>query len=81
MKVEYLNAGSAEEARALGALNNIAQGGGTLFDAAKFMRDSGIKDPQELESLGVPMKSGLAADGLALASCRTTSSKTLLMVV
>ena len=67
MKVEYLNAASAEEARALGALNNIAQGGGTLFDAAKFMRDSGIKDPQELESLGVPMKSGLAADGLSLA--------------
>ena len=66
MKVEYLNAASAEEARALGALNNIAQGGGTMFDAAKFMRDAGIKDPQDLESIGVPMKSGLATEGLAL---------------
>jgi len=66
MKVEYLNAATAEEARALGALNNIAQGGGTPFDAAKFMRDAGIKDPQELEALGVPMRSGLATEGLAL---------------
>ena len=66
MKVEYLNAATAEDARALGALNNIAQGGGTMFDAAKFMRDSGIKDPADLEALGVPMKSGLATEGLAL---------------
>ena len=67
MKVEYINAGSAEEARALGALTNIAQGGGTMFDAAKFMRDAGIKDPQDLEALGVPMNSGLASQGMALA--------------
>ena len=66
MKVEYLNAATAEDARALGALNNIAQGGGTMFDAAKFMRDAGIKDPADLEALGVPMKSGLATEGLAL---------------
>ena len=68
MKVEFINAASAEEARALGALTNIAQGGGTMFDAAKFMRDSGIKDPADLEALGVPMKSGLATEGVALAN-------------
>ena len=68
MKVEFINAASAKEARALGALTNIAQGGGTMFDAAKFMRDSGIKDPQDLEALGVPMKSGLATEGVALAN-------------
>ena len=68
MKVEFINAASDEKARALGALTNIAQGGGTMFDAAKFMRDSGIKDPQDLEALGVPMKSGLATEGVALAN-------------
>ena len=67
MKVEYINAPTAEAARAKGALTNIAQGGGTAFDAAKFMRDyDGGIDASRLESLGVPMKSGLAAEGLAL---------------
>ena len=67
MKVEYVNAPTAEAARAKGAMTNIMQGGGTLFDAAKFMRDSGITDPAALENLGVPMKSGFATQGLALA--------------
>ncbi|MAB77708.1 MAG: hypothetical protein CMO47_14820, partial [Verrucomicrobiales bacterium] len=67
LKVEFINAADEVDARAQGALNNIAQGGGTMFDAAKFMRDAGIKDPQDLEALGVPLKSGLAAQGMALA--------------
>ena len=67
MKVEYINAPTAEAARAKGALTNIMQGGGTLFDAAKFFRDSGVTDPAQLGELGVPMKSGLAVKGLALA--------------
>ena len=66
MRVEYINASSAEAARGKGAITNIAQGGGTSFDAAKFLRDSGITEPAQLESLGVPMRSGLATEGLAL---------------
>jgi hypothetical protein len=66
MRVEYINAPSEEVARAKGAITNIAQGGGTSFDAAKFLRDSNITEPGQLEALGVPMRSGLAAEGLAL---------------
>ena len=67
MKVERINAPTAEAARAKGALTNIAQGGGTPFDAAKFMRDyAGGMDAADLESMGVPLKSGLATEGLAL---------------
>ena len=66
MRVEYINAPTAEAARAKGAITNIAQGGGTSFDAAKFLRDSSITEPGQLEALGVPMRSGLATEGLAL---------------
>ena len=68
MKVEYINAPTAEAARGKGAMTNIAQGGGTAFDAGKFFRDygGGIIGPEDLESLGIPLKSGLATEGLAL---------------
>jgi hypothetical protein len=66
IRIEQLDAPTAELARSQGALTNIAQGGGTAFDAAKFFRESGITDPAQLESLGVPMKSGLAVEGIAL---------------
>ena len=68
MKVEYVNAPTPEAARAKGAMTNIAQGGGTPFDAAKFFRDygGGILRPDDLEALGIPLKSGLATEGMAL---------------
>ena len=67
MRVEYINAPTAEAARSKGAMTNIAQGGGTAFDAAKFFRDySGGVEADDLQSLGIPMKSGLATEGLAL---------------
>ncbi|MGB0825773.1 MAG: hypothetical protein ACPGPH_07595, partial [Synechococcus sp.] len=67
MKVEYINAPSAEAARAKGAMVNIGQGGGTAFDAGKFFRDyGGGVDTADLESLGIPMRSGLATEGVAL---------------
>jgi hypothetical protein len=65
--VRELPAATAEEARALGALANIKEGRGTVFDAAKFMRDSGITDPEQLQRMGAPMTDGHAARGLALA--------------
>jgi hypothetical protein len=65
--VRELPAATAQEARAMGALSNIKAGAGTVFDAAKFMRDSGITSPEQLQQMGVPMSSGNAARGLALA--------------
>jgi hypothetical protein len=64
--VRELPAATAEEARALGALANIKEGRGTVFDAAKFMRDSGITSPDQLQRMGAPMTDGHAARGLAL---------------
>lgn len=66
VRVEELLAGTAEQARAQGAIANIASGGGTAFDAAKFLRDSGVSDPTQLKQMGIPLDSGLGAQGLAL---------------
>ena len=67
LKVNELMSPTAEAARAQGALANIAQGSGTPFDAAKFFRDYSVKvNESDLESLGVPMSSGMARQGLAL---------------
>jgi len=64
--VRELPAATAAEARALGALANIKEGKGTVFDAAKFMRDSGISDVDQLQRMGAPLTDGNAAKGLAL---------------
>lgn len=66
VRVEELLAGSAEQARAQGAISNIASGGGTVFDAAKFLRDSGVADPAQLKQMGIPLDSGFGTQGLAL---------------
>ena len=57
---------TAEEARAVGALQNIAEGRGTAMDAAKFFRDSGIT-PERLDGLGISMGEATASKGTALA--------------
>lgn len=67
LRAEELLAGTAEEARAAGALSNIASGGGTAFDAAKFFRDSGVTDPAALQQMGIPLASGTGRAGVALA--------------
>lgn len=66
LRVEELLANTAEQARAQGAISNIASGGGTVFDAAKFLRDSGVTDPAQLKQMGIPLDSGLGGQGLAL---------------
>ena len=66
VKVEFLDSPDAIGARQQGALTNIAQGGGTPFDAANFLKESGISSPEQLTDIGVPLKSGLGAKGLAL---------------
>lgn len=65
--VKRLLASTAEQARALGALDNIASGGGTPWDAARFFRDAGILDAGQAGSAGLPLSSGHAQRGLQLA--------------
>lgn len=66
LNVLSMDARDAAEARARGALQNIAEGRGTPMDAAKFFRDSGYT-PQDLDRLGVSLGEATAANGLALA--------------
>lgn len=61
LAVIYLDAKDAREARAKGALINIAEGRGTALDAAKFLRDSG-KTPADLYKLGVSPDGALMRD-------------------
>jgi phospholipid N-methyltransferase len=62
---KFIKAQSPEEARAVGAMTNIAEGRGTPIDAAKFFRDSGLSK-QDLDRKGIPMRERIATDGLAL---------------
>ena len=66
ISARYLDAKDHQEARAKGALTNIAEGRGTAVDAAKFFRDSGIQKA-DLESRGIPLTEAKADQGLALA--------------
>jgi len=66
VKVEFLDSPDAIGARRQGALTNIAQGGGTPFDAASFLKESEITSPEQLTDIGIPLKSGTASKGLAL---------------
>ena len=65
VNVQYIDATSAESARAIGALTNIAQGQGTAIDAAKFFRDTGWT-ADELREQGISLGQKVAQDGLAL---------------
>ena len=66
LRGEELLAQTPEQARAQGAISNIASGGGTPFDAAKVIRELGIQDAAGLEAVGIPLQSGLGTQGLAL---------------
>jgi len=68
LPVKRLLANTPEQARALGAMDNIASGGGTSWDAAKFFRDAGIKDMDQADKAGLPLRSGHAEKGLQLAA-------------
>ena len=63
--VRYLTAATAEEARAKGALINIAEGRGTAVDAAKFLRDTG-RTPDDLSKVGISLKGAVARDAADL---------------
>jgi hypothetical protein len=53
-------------ARAFGAIANISQGQGNAFDAAKFIRESGLETPEQLKQAGMTGERSWAKDGLAL---------------
>ncbi len=61
LAVRYIDAKDAREARAKGALINIAEGRGTALDAAKFLRDSG-RSAEDLFTHGVSREGSLVRD-------------------
>jgi hypothetical protein len=61
-----IQAENAAQARAVGALINIAEGRGTPLDAGRFFRDTGMT-AEDLRAHGVPMRESIVRDGLALA--------------
>lgn len=65
LQVYHLNAKDSKEARALGALINIAGGNGTSVDAAKFMRDTNSSIDQ-LKQYGVSPSGQVAKEGVVL---------------
>jgi hypothetical protein len=72
--VKYLDAKTPEQARAKGALVNIAEGRGTSVDAAKFFRDSGINH-EAIKAKGISLKERTASEGLALAGLEERAFK------
>lgn len=66
LRVEEVNATTPASARAAGALSNISAGNGTPFDAAKFIRSTGLTDQTQLQAAGIPLDKGWGRQGLAL---------------
>jgi hypothetical protein len=62
---KFIKADNAKQARAIGAVTNIAENSGNSLDAAKFFRDSGLKQ-EDLTKKGIPLKSAVASEGIAL---------------
>ena len=60
-----IDAPNARQARAIGAMENIAEGQGTAWDAAKIMRDMGI-DGEEMARRNIDVTKGVAQKGVAL---------------
>jgi hypothetical protein len=67
LAVRYVGAKDAGQAKAIGALTNIAEGRGNAVDAAKFFRETTLSR-QDLEARGIPMREKIATDGIALAN-------------
>jgi hypothetical protein len=68
LAVRYIKADNPKEARAKGAMVNIAEGRADSIDGAKFFRDTGIKDIKELEQRGIPLQMNKARESIALAN-------------
>ncbi len=66
IEVKFIEADTAEEARAVGAMLNIADNNGTPLDVAKFIRDTGIETTDDLMTRGIDVAGDLASKGWAL---------------
>jgi hypothetical protein len=62
-----IKAGSAEEARAIGAEVNISEGHGTGVDAARFFKQANIKSVADAQARDLPLGQAKVQDGIALA--------------
>lgn len=69
LNVQYIAAKDAAEARAKGAMTNIAEGRGTSVDAAKWIREQGDVENvvKTMQSRGISLSERVAGEGLALA--------------
>jgi hypothetical protein len=66
LDVKHIQAKDAQQARAIGALINIAEGQGTALDAAKVIRDLDWDDAA-LKKRGIHLRGGLAKEARSLA--------------
>lgn len=64
--VKEVNATNVPGARSAGAISNISQGNGTPFDAAKFIKGTGMTDKAQLQAAGIALDRGFGRQGLAL---------------
>jgi hypothetical protein len=69
LPIERILAKTPQQARIIGALRNIGSGGGNIWDAGRFFRDTGITTPEQINLAGVPLAatSGRGKAGLQLA--------------
>ncbi len=65
--VRFIKADNAKGARSYGALINIAEGQGSIIDAAKFFRDSDTTK-EDLEKRGIKLTDTMASKALALSN-------------
>jgi hypothetical protein len=65
LNVRYIDAKDALEARARGALANIAEGRGSSIDAAKYLRDTG-HDVEHLKNAGISLSGKVAFEATIL---------------
>ena len=68
VRVMEVSADTAEEARAKGALKNIGEGNGSAIDAAKFFRNSDIRNTVDAANAGLSLKKSVANQGLGIAN-------------
>lgn len=66
VNIREISAANAQEARTVGALQNIAEGQGTAWDAAKLMRDMSFS-PGALQEKGIDLGGRIARDAVPLA--------------
>lgn len=67
LDVRVIDAPDALAARAKGAMLNIGRGHAERLDVARVLREMETT-PEEISAMGIPLRSGVARDGLALSN-------------